>query len=281
MPPFFPLTLSLYAVTCTLAFLPLLGAVPALPSGEASKTPFARGARLILLLAFVSHTVDIGWLCYHGRNPVVDAREATFFACWLLAGLYLVALLRGAGQALGALLVPVILVLSTLAQLTPNRNTPGVRAVNVSLLAIGHILAATLGSAIFIVAAGASALYLWQERQLKNAKQRRVPLVPRRGISLEGLDTLNRRCVALGFPVFTAALLTGTVWVGMLPPSASSPYAQPQYVFAVLTWLVYALLMLARLTAGVRGRRAALATLAGFATTMMVLLLYLFRGVTR
>jgi ABC-type uncharacterized transport system permease subunit len=39
-------------------------------------------------------------------------------------------------------------------------------------------------------------------------------------------------------------------------------------------------LLVARMTAGWRGRKAALVTLAGFGTAMAVLLIYLFRGVT-
>jgi ABC-type uncharacterized transport system permease subunit len=53
-----------------------------------------------------------------------------------------------------------------------------------------------------------------------------------------------------------------------------------QYAIATVAWLLYAALLLARVTAGLRGRRAALMTLAGFATSMIVLIIYFLRGVS-
>lgn len=296
MPPLFPLTLSLYAVSCTLSCVPVIAetrfgggqALAAMaPGTPSSPGTLQQAARWMLALAFVSQALDIAWLCLHGRHPAVDGHEATYFITWLISGLFLLLPLRYAPSVVNALAVPVIplvMVLQVLARLSPSALRGGALAPGggLSLLATTHILCATLGSAIFIVAAGSSVLYLLSERRLK----RRAPLSlnARRGVSLEGLDAMNRLCVTLGFPVFTAALITGTVWIGHRsalgqgPESATAAYLQPQYVMAVLTWLVYGLLLLSRLVAGVRGRRAALATLAGFLTTMSVLMLYLFRG---
>lgn len=276
MPPLFPLTLSLYAVGCTLVWVMM-----AQPGG--SNLP--KVARLVLSAAFLTQAVDIGWLCFHGHNPVSSSREALFFAAWLINGLYLLLQLRYAVAALGSLAVPVILLLLVLTRLAPAE----VPAVKRSLTTLGtvHILCASLGSAIFAVAAGTSALYLIMETQLKRHHRLRL-LRPEgggergRALSLEGLDTLNRRCVQIGFPVFTAAIITGTVWIQHLEAFAKegrSPFLHPQYVLAVAAWLVYGWLMLLRLTLGARGRRAALLTLAGFATTLAVMLTYLFRGV--
>ena len=53
----------------------------------------------------------------------------------------------------------------------------------------------------------------------------------------------------------------------------------PQYSIAAAAWIMYAVLLVARVTAGWRGRRAALLTLGGFATSLTVLLIYFVRGV--
>ncbi len=52
----------------------------------------------------------------------------------------------------------------------------------------------------------------------------------------------------------------------------------PQYSIAVAAWIMYAVLLVARVTAGWRGRRAAIMTLGGFVTSLTVLLIYFVRG---
>jgi ABC-type uncharacterized transport system permease subunit len=52
----------------------------------------------------------------------------------------------------------------------------------------------------------------------------------------------------------------------------------PQYSIAVAAWIMYAVLLVARVTAGWRGRRAAIMTLGGFATSLTVLIIYFVRG---
>jgi ABC-type transport system involved in cytochrome c biogenesis permease subunit len=127
--------------------------------------------------------------------------------------------------------------------------------------------------ALFAVAAAGAIAYLLAERNLKAHKT--GLLLGRGGPSLETLDSLNRKCIVVGFPIFTVAMLTGALWVVRIPGAG---VFTPQYAIATLAWLLYAGLLLARVTAGWRGRRAALMTLAGFATAMTVLLLYFLRG---
>jgi ABC-type uncharacterized transport system permease subunit len=266
MPPLFPATLALYAVACTLYLAHLSQGTQTPATGPLSG--IARGARVALALAFASHAVDIGWLCTHGLHPVVNAREALSFASWLICGVYLATSFKLHVPVVGALVVPGTMVLDVAARLTPSQEAP--RAG--SLLGTMHIVLATAGVALFAVAAGGAVIYLVTERRLKRHK---AAGMLRGGPALETLDTLNRRCIVLGFPVFTVAMVTGAVWVARIPGAG---VFTPQYAIATVAWLLYAVLLLARVTAGWRGRRAALMTLAGFATAMTVLLIYFLRG---
>jgi len=269
MPPLFPATLALYAVASTLFLAHLVtnraGAVPA-PGKPLD--PLARGARWALLLAFLSHAADIGWLGVHGLHPGSNAREALSFAAWLTCGIYLLLSLRRPVPVVGALVVPGTLVLDVAARLSPD---PGARAGG-SLLGSVHITLALFGLALFLVAAGGSVVYLVVERRLKKHKR----AVVRGGPSLEALDRLNWRCISIGFPMLTVAMVTGAVWAARIPGVG---VFTPQYAIAAVAWLLYAGLLLLRVTAGWRGRRAALVTLAGFATAMTVMLMYFVRGV--
>ena len=64
-------------------------------------------------------------------------------------------------------------------------------------LGSAHILLATLGVAVFALAAVLALLYLFQDRQLK---RKRFDRVMGMGTPLETLDRLALRCVSIGFP---------------------------------------------------------------------------------
>ncbi len=258
-PPLFPATLACYAVACVLYLAHLVS-----PSKG-----IARGAVVALLVAFASHAVDIGWLCTHGMHPLINAREALSFSSWLICGAYLLASFRFNVPVVGALVVPGTLVLDVAARLTPSHE--GMNPAT-PLLGAVHITLASAGVALFAVAAGGAVVYLIAERNLKAHKPGRAG-----GASLATLDKLNQRCISLGFPVFTLALVTGAIWVAQRHLSG---IFTAQYAISAVAWLLYAGLLLARVTAGWRGRRAALMTLAGFAATAAVLLIYFLRGVT-
>jgi ABC-type uncharacterized transport system permease subunit len=258
MPPLFPATLALYAVACAL----YLGHLMAGSEG------LARAGRGALAAAFASQALDIGWLCTHGMHPAVNAREALSFVAWLICGAYLVASVRMRMPVVGALVVPVTMVLDVAARLSPSHEA----VHGVSTLGAVHIMLATGGIALFAVAAGGAVVYLVEERALKAHRAGRLF---KRGPALETLDTLNRRCITFGFPLFTVAVITGAVWGVQLHDRLFTP----QYSIAVAAWIMYAVLLVARVTAGWRGRRAAIMTLGGFATSLTVLLIYFVRGI--
>jgi ABC-type uncharacterized transport system permease subunit len=268
MPPFFPATLALYAVSSTL-YLAHLVSVRAPAAKGGSGESLAKGGRIALALAFLSHAVDIGWLGVHGLHPGSNAREALSFAAWLTCGAYLLLSLRYRVPVVGALVVPATLILDVAARFSPSAES----RQGGSVLGAVHITLALAGVALFLVAAGGSIVYLVVERRLKAHKGKPM----RGGPSLQMLDTLNWRCIMIGFPIFTVAMVTGALWAARIPGVG---VFTPQYAIATVAWLLYAGLMLLRVTAGLRGRRAALMTLAGAATATTVLLIYFVRGVT-
>lgn len=278
MPPLFPLTLALLAVACTLYFVAVSQPQLAWPG---------RIARPALLLGVGCQAVDIAWLCLHGAHPGSSAREAIFFVAWLLVGALPLVTLRHASPLLGALLLPLAMVLDVVARVVPVHEAHALRAGSQgSTLLTAHIFSATSGTALFGVAAAASVVYLIAERRLK----RRL-LAPRGGArpSLETLDAWNRHAITFGFLAFTVAVLTGTWWLLMLGGAQLAGhslgevvhflFSKPQYTLSIVTWLLYAGLLGARLFAGLRGRRAAAMTLAGFLAALSVLAAYLLRDV--
>ena len=254
----YPLTLALYAGACALYLSHLVGGTETID----------RMARIALVGAFLAHTIDIGVLCVHGIHPLVNTREALSFVAWFMVGAYLTLTFRYRIPTLGALIVPVTIVLEVAARAAPASGEAGHVA---SLLTEMHIGLATAGVAIFAVAAGDAAVFLVSEWQLK---QHRLGQVVRKGPALETLDRINRFCILLGFPLFTLAMVMGTLLAMRLPEGGIHRLLHPEYLLSALTWSLYAGLLVARLIAGWRGRRAALVTLAGFTAAVGVLAIY-------
>jgi ABC-type uncharacterized transport system permease subunit len=256
MVPLLWLVALLYAAASTAYLLQLTG------------VPAARAARWLLALGLAAHLIEIGSRGVHHLHPVTSAREAIGFLAFLIVLTFLVAQLRRPLDAVGALVAPAALALFLAARLSPaGAAEPG----GLGTLGRIHISLATIGASIFGVATAIAVLYLVQERQLK---RKRIGQLVRQGTALETLDTLEHRCVQVGFPIFTIAMVTGVLWSAQRQEGF-----RPEYSIAAVAWAAFAALLVARTTAGWRGRRAALMTIVGFASTLIVLGIYLARRV--
>jgi ABC-type uncharacterized transport system permease subunit len=226
-----------------------------------------RAARWTLVLAFVAHGTDIGWRGVEGVHPGTSVREALGFLSWLMVGGYLWWSRRIGLSLLGAFVAPAGLAVLAVARLSPS----GEAMHGLSLLGRIHISLAALGVALFALATGVAAMYLLEERNLKKKKFDRILF--KRGVALETLDRLNHRLVVLGFPIFTAALMLGAVWVAQ----RASGFDRVEYPIAMITWLAFAGLLVSRQAVGWRGRKAALMTIIGFSAAALVLVIYFAR----
>ena len=76
------------------------------------------------------------------------------------------------------------------------------------------------------------------------------------------LDNLSYRMLGLGFPLLTVGILSGAVWAN----SAWGSYWSwdPKETWALITWLVFAIYLHARITKGWSGHKPAIIATAGF-----------------
>lgn len=228
--------------------------------------------KVMLGIGVVLHFADIGVRCYKGINPLSSTPEAMSLVSFLIATGYLVTSLRYRIPAAGAFAVPAALTVLVVARLAP------VEAENPVMGPLGqaHIALATFGVAVFALAAVLATLYLFEDRQLKRKHFNRVLGV---GTPLETLDRLALRCVSIGFPVFTLSIITGAIWVARLGVLEKPEMLRAEHLFAIATWVAFGVLLIARVGAGWRGRRAAWLTVAGFGGTVLVLGGYFLRHV--
>lgn len=87
-------------------------------------------------------------------------------------------------------------------------------------------------------------------------------LSPQRLSLAETLDNISYRIIGLGFPLLTIGIIAGGVWANEAWGSYWS--WDPKETWALITWLVFAAYLHARITRGWQGRRPAILASAGF-----------------
>ncbi|GAB4408935.1 MAG: c-type cytochrome biogenesis protein CcsB [Thermodesulfovibrionales bacterium] len=90
-------------------------------------------------------------------------------------------------------------------------------------------------------------------------------------ISTEILDEITYKSIAIGFPVFTlGGLIFGAIWADQ----AWGVYWSwdPKETWSLITWLVYAFYLHARLLRGWKGRKIAVVAVVGFVTVVFTYL---------
>ncbi|MCU0527378.1 MAG: c-type cytochrome biogenesis protein CcsB [Elainella sp. Prado103] len=97
-----------------------------------------------------------------------------------------------------------------------------------------------------------------------------VSLSPQRLSLAESLDNISYRIIGLGFPLLTIGIIAGAVWANEAWGSYWS--WDPKETWALITWLVFAAYLHARITRGWQGRRPAILAASGF---MVVWVCYL------
>lgn len=236
--------------------------------GEDQRTIQVARAGALLGALFTAAT-SVALVVEHGIDGIVGPPYRFVFLATVVGLGVVVAGKRFAMRGASALAAPLGAVLMASYLLSPQHMAAAADNQMDPILVV-HIGLVLVGMGTFALAAIAAALYLVQERQLR--KRSFGPLFHRLP-SVEELDTASFRLVLWGFVVYTAALALGFTWSAQSPGSASGPGT----ALAVIAWAVFAAVIHTRITTGWRGRQSALMTIAGCATTYLVLAWYVFR----
>ncbi|SKB16167.1 Cytochrome c biogenesis protein CcsA [Planktothrix sp. PCC 11201] len=90
-----------------------------------------------------------------------------------------------------------------------------------------------------------------------------IPLLsPQRLTLVETIDNISYRIIGLGFPLLTIGIISGGVWANEAWGSYWS--WDPKETWALITWLVFAAYLHARITRGWQGRKPAILAATGF-----------------
>lgn len=258
------LTLACYAV----------GALHVLAHAFTRKRPLGQWTVTCTLLGFALHTaaISLRWR-EAGRFPILGLHDATSLLAWVTVLAFLVTYLRTRVDALGLVVYPTAFALALVACASaPTLGAPP--PLHGALLPV-HASLAFVGYAALFVAFAMGILYLIQEHELKSRAPRAFYyLIP----SLERCDTFSGRSVAIGFAFLTLAIVTGT-------QVNQAVYGRlwtwdPKELSALVAWVLYVILLVARWRAGWGGRRAALLSIAAFLLVVGVFFYVSITGVT-
>ena len=210
-------------------------------------------ADLLLFVALVTRGLSAS------RFPLANMYEFSITGAFVFVTAYLIALRKFDLRWLGLIVSgAALLTLGTAITLLYVESAPLVPALKSPWLFI-HVLAAIISGGIFLLANSIAGAYLVLEK-IEGGKGRgafasRLP-------SLESLDQLSYRLIALVFPLWTFSIIAGAIWA----EAAWGRYWgwDPKETWAFITWVAYAAYLHARVTAGWKGKKAAwLCLLAG------------------
>ena len=227
-----------------------------------------RVARYSLYLTFISQVAFLGTRFAKGGVPFgTNMYESLIFFSWCLVLVYLVITVRYKVPVVGAFVMPVTLILMAAAAFMPDKGVGEIPPALKSYWLPFHVTFSFLGDALFGLAFGAGVMYLIQERQLK---RKRPGAFYYRLPSLEVLDAINYRSLTVGFPLLTLGIITGSIWAQYAWGTYWS--WDPKETWSLITWLIYAALLHARLSVGWRGRKAAWFAIVGFFAVLFTFL---------
>ena len=240
-------------------------------------------ANLLLFFILCSRWIIAGYF------PLSNLYESLLFLTWLLLTIYLYIETKTKSKLIGSVLIPVALLISGFANLTLSpemqKASPLVPAlqsnwlmmhVSMMLLSYGTLIMGSLLCILFLVISRS------KDVDLKVIDDSSLPLYnimldyyetkllsPSNEISelgklklLQSIDNWSYRIIGLGFPFLTIGIISGGVWANEAWGSYWS--WDPKETWALITWLIFATYLHARITKGWEGKKTAILGGLGF-----------------
>ncbi len=237
------------------------------------------------------------WI-FAGYFPLSNLYESLLFLTWTLLSIYLFIEYKTKSKLIGATLIPVALLINGFANLTlppdMQKASPLVPAlqsnwlmmhVSMMILSYGTLIIGSLLSILFlIITKGKEVKYnefeISNETNLIQNNSTSVLaysdnalaytdtniLVTERNEGklklLNNIDNWSYRIIGLGFPFLTIGIIAGGVWANEAWGSYWS--WDPKETWALITWLVFASYLHARITKNWQGKKTAILGSLGF-----------------
>lgn len=190
------------------------------------------------------------------RCPINGFFETSSLCAWLISIAFLAIYWRYKAETLSVFVFPLVSVMTLVAALSNPVASWSNEAMRSTWLIV-HIVLALLGYAALIFTAIAAVAYLMEERQLKRKQSRSFfRLFPPLGT----LDELISRSLGAGFAFITVSIVIIVIWAFL---SYGTRWIDDGLITtSLITWGIYLALIFFRVSAGWRGRKAAILSIA-------------------
>ena len=201
-----------------------------------------------------------------GRVPWGNMYEFSITASLAVMCTYLAISTKRDVRWLGVFVVtPVLLLLGLAVTVLYADSGPLVPALHSSWLVI-HVLAAITAFGAFTMGVAFGVAFLVVHHVNKRVAAQKSPgslgWIAEKLPTEDRLDAMAYRVNAFGFPIWTFAVVAGAIWA----QSAWGAYWSwdPKETWALITWIVYAMYLHARVTIGWKGTRATAISFVGY-----------------
>jgi ABC-type uncharacterized transport system permease subunit len=194
--------------------------------------------------------VEQGLVQHH--FPTNDFFEVMSLCAWLVTLAFLTIYWRYKAESLSVFVFPLVFIMTLAAALSNPVSRWSSEAVRSTWLTV-HIVLALLGYAALLFTAVAAVAYLMQERELKRKQPRSFyRIFPPLGM----LDELISRSLGAGFVFITVSIIIIIIWESN---SYGARWVDNGLIStSSITWGIYLALIFFRVSAGWRGRKAAI-----------------------
>jgi ABC-type uncharacterized transport system permease subunit len=204
---------------------------------------------VVHIISIVEHSVA------SGRLPADNFYESASLCALLIALLFLFVYWRYGYESLAVFIFPLVFLLTLVGELGSPAGPWSDARVRGAWLMV-HIVLVLAGYAALLLTAATSIMYLIRERQLKARTASSLNKLP----ALATLDTLMSRALSIGFVFITLAVIAGSTWASI--DVGPGWIRNPRIIISLVTWALYLVIVFFRVTAGWRGRRAAIMVIA-------------------
>ncbi len=213
--------------------------------------------------ATLAHLTFAYYFCFQHQTMNFSLGSMTVLISGLLSLIFVLGGLNLPIRRLGIIVFPLVVVCLLFSQLwgkdVSTLTTSDTSVGPHSPAASFHIVISILAYCLLAIAAIQSMLYQYQERQIK---QRATPAMLMALPPLLTMEQLLFRLIWTGFILLTFTLLSGVVFSHEI---FGKPFEFKHHtILASLSWLVFAILLIKRVTQGLRGSQAVYWTIGGF-----------------
>ena len=233
--------------------------------------------RLLRVAVFGAFVMNVaGWVWRwiesyqmgYGHIPLSNMYEALITVSWCIVLVFLVMEKKYQTKILGCFVFPIVSLTMAFASLSPKipgQIEPLIPALQSNWLTY-HVLTCFLGYAAFTVAFGMSIAFLIKRKGGGEKIGRILEQFP----DTEVMEDMIYKANGMGFLFLGLGIITGSVWANYAWGSYWS--WDPKETWSLITWLIYAVYLHARLLRGWKGEKAVILSIVGYGAVLFTFL---------